>query len=205
MTSVENNSFFQNNTQHTQPFYSSLDFVWDNPGEKVHFAIFWIFWCKMKITQADVPTFSAVPTILRQMPFLAHTHTYNHFTAMWNLSGTTRVSRYQKKRSPTHTHRGHQSPRSPYLLSPSTTIHGILPIQSTCSTVFFHNLSKFSLVYLLAWHPTLHTPYISSSNHYLLFATCAHTIATCFAVVLRLCHLILVSLSTLYLELYLVK
>ena len=31
----------------------------------------------------------------------------------------------------------------PYLLSPSTTIHGILPIQSTCSTVFFHNLQVF--------------------------------------------------------------
>jgi len=29
-----------------------------------------------------------------------HTHTHNHFTALWNLSGTTRVSRYQKKRSP---------------------------------------------------------------------------------------------------------
>jgi len=24
--------------------------------QKVHFAIFWIFWCKMKITQADAPT-----------------------------------------------------------------------------------------------------------------------------------------------------
>jgi len=24
--------------------------------QKVHFAIFWIFWCKMKITQADTPT-----------------------------------------------------------------------------------------------------------------------------------------------------
>jgi len=23
--------------------------------QKVHFAIFWIFWCKMKITQADTP------------------------------------------------------------------------------------------------------------------------------------------------------
>jgi len=32
-----------------------VDFVRDNPGEpvpqKVHFAIFWIFWSKMKITQ----------------------------------------------------------------------------------------------------------------------------------------------------------
>jgi len=24
--------------------------------QKVHFAIFWIFWCKIKITQADTPT-----------------------------------------------------------------------------------------------------------------------------------------------------
>jgi len=34
---------------------------------------------------------------------------YNCFTALWILSGTTRVSRYQKKHSPTHTYRGHQS------------------------------------------------------------------------------------------------
>jgi len=45
--------------------------------QKVHFAIFWIFWCKMKMTQADTPTIwmdchpiqtnwcpiSAIPTI----------------------------------------------------------------------------------------------------------------------------------------------
>jgi len=46
------------------------------------------------------------------------THTHNSFTALWELSGTTRVSRYQKKHSPTTlivviNH--------PYLLSPSTT------------------------------------------------------------------------------------
>jgi len=70
--------------------------------------------------------------------------------------------------------------------------------------LFPQSLSKFSLVYLLAWHPPLHTPYISSPNNYLLFTTHDHTIATCFAVVLRLCHLNLVSLSTLYSELYLV-
>ena len=29
------------------------------------------------------------------------THTHNRFTALWNLSGTTRVSRYQKTHSPT--------------------------------------------------------------------------------------------------------
>ena len=32
---------------------------------------------------------------------LLHTHTHNRFTALWNLSGKTRVSRYQKKHSPT--------------------------------------------------------------------------------------------------------
>jgi len=83
----------------------------------------------------------------------------------------------------------------PYLLPPSFTIHGIVPVQFMCLTVFSHNLFKFSLVYILAWHPSLHTPYIFLPNHCLLFATHARTIATCFAVVPRLC------LSTLYLEL----
>ena len=67
--------------------------------------------------------------------------------------------------------------------------------------LFPQSFSKFFLVYLLAWHPPLHTPYISSPNHCLLFAAHAHSIATCSAVVPRLCHLIVVSLSTLYLEL----
>ena len=64
-------------------------------------------------------------------------------------------------------------------------------------SLFPQSLSKFSLVYLLAWHPPLHTRYISSPNHCLLFAAHAHTIATRFAVVPRLCHLILVSLNPL--------
>jgi len=63
-------------------------------------------------------------------------------------------------------------------------------------SIFSQSVLKFSLVYLLAWHPPLHTPYISSTNHCLLFTAHAHIIATCFAVVLRSCHLILVSLST---------
>jgi len=47
----------------------------------------------------------------------------------------------------------------PYLLYPSTTIHGILPVQSTCLTVFFHNLSP-SFLWLTSWpgtHFILHT------------------------------------------------
>jgi len=66
-----------------------------------------------------------------------------------------------------------------------------------CTLQSFSTISKFSVVYLLAWHPPLHTPYISSPSCYLLFAAHAYTIATCFAVVPRLCHLILVCLSTL--------
>jgi len=92
-----------------------------------------------------------------------------------------------------YTHRGHQislSTSSVYYdpWHPPYSIHSLY-------SPFPQSLSKFSLVYLLAWHSPLHTPYISSPNHCLLFAAHAHTIATCFAVLLRLCHLILVSLS----------
>jgi len=39
--------------------------------------------------------------LIQEISFDKHTHTHNHFTALWNLSGTTRMSRYQKKHSPT--------------------------------------------------------------------------------------------------------
>jgi len=45
---------------HTRILHAAL---WTLPGttrvslyQKVHFTTFWIFWCKMKITQADTPT-----------------------------------------------------------------------------------------------------------------------------------------------------
>ena len=72
----------------------------------------------------------------------------------------------------------------------------------TPDSLFPQSLSKFSLVYLLAWHPPLHTPYIYSPNHRLLFAIHAHTIATHFTVVPRSCHLILISLSLSHILLY---
>jgi len=62
---------------------------------------------------------------------------------------------------------------------------------------FAQSLSRLHLVCLLVSHPPLHTPYIFSPNHCLLFAAYVHTIATCFVVVTRLYHLILVSFSTL--------
>ena len=43
-------------------------------------------------------------------------------------------------------------------------------------TVFLQSVSKFSLVYFLAWHPPLRTAYISSPNYCLPFATHTDTI-----------------------------
>ena len=43
----------------------------------------------------------------------------------------------------------------PYLLLPSITIHGILPVQFTCLTVFFDNLSP-SFLWSTFWPGTLH-------------------------------------------------
>jgi len=88
------------------------------------------------------------------------------------------VSPYQKKHSPTHTHRGHQISLSAFSIcyDPWHSAYSI----HTLYSLFPQSLSKFSLVYFLAWHPPLHIPYISSPNHYLLFAGHAHIIATCF-------------------------
>jgi len=98
------------------------------------------------------------------------------------LSGTTQVSWYQKKHSPTHTYHDHQ---------PSFIIFPHL-LRSVPSSLF--NLCAWKSLYNLCPSPlwstscsgTLHTPHISSPNHCLLFA--AHTNATNSAIVLRLCH-----------------
>jgi len=66
---------------------------------------------------------------------------------------------------------------------------------------FYGLLSGITWVSTNSPSPPPHALYISSPYHCLLFATRAHTIATCFVLVARLCHLFLVSLSTLYLEL----
>ena len=108
------------------------------------------------------------------------------------FSGTNRVSRYQKKHSPTHLS---WSSSNLYQLLPFTTIHSILLVQFTWLAVFLHNLSP-SPIWSTSWSGALHLIlHISSRSQWLLFATHAHTIAACFAVVPRLYHLFLVSLS----------
>jgi len=129
---------------------------------------------------------------------------YLHYitTISGPLSATTRVNWHQNKHSPTHTYPDHQSSFICFLhlqRSIASSLFNLCAWQSFCIA---------SLQDLLGLHLGLepHTSYsihFFSPNHYLLFATHAHTIATCFAVLPRLCHLILVSLSTLYLELYL--
>jgi len=109
----------------------------------------------------------------------------------WNNSVKTLVSRYQKKHSPIHTYRGHGS----------SLICFLHPLQSMQSCLFnSHAWQSFSTISLqvffglplglapstLAWHPQLHTAYISSPNHCLVFTAHSHTIAACFAVVPRL-------------------
>ena len=96
-----------------------------------------------------------IPNQQRQSTEGMETHTHNRFMALWNFYGTTRVSRYQKKHSPTHTHRGHQSSLSAFSIYYDPwhrpySIHGLY-------SLFPQSLSKFSLVYLLAWYPPLHT------------------------------------------------
>jgi len=87
----------------------------------------------------------------------------------------------------------------PYLLPPSTTIHGILPIQSECFAVFFHNLSP-SFLWSTSWPGTLH----------FILHTFLHPIIIFFSQHMPICRNLfccsptLVSLSTLYLEFYLV-
>jgi len=75
------------------PFYGSLDFVRDNPGE----------------------------------PVPGETFTHSHLSRSWII---------------------------PSLLPPSITIHGILPVQFTCLTVFFHSLSP-SFLQSISWPGTL--------------------------------------------------
>jgi len=64
--------------------------------------------------------------------------------------------------------------------------------QSFCTTSL---QVLFGLLLGLDWSPPPHSPHISLPNQCLLFAKHAHAIAACFAVVPRLYHLFLISLS----------
>ena len=109
------------------------------------------------------------------------------------LSRTVRVSRYQKKHSPTH-HLDNHPVFISFFRLPRSTASSLFKL---CAWLFAQPLSTSSLV----WSPPPHIPYISLPSQCLLFATYAHTITACFAVVSRSYRLFLVFLSTPYLEL----
>ena len=92
---------------------------------------------------------------------ITHTH-----TTILHLSGLCLASRCQKKHSSADTYRGHQSSLICFLHLPRSMLSSPFNLHAWQS---FSTVSKFSLVYLLAWHPPLHIPYISSPNHCLLF------------------------------------
>jgi len=127
---------------HTQPFYGSMYFVRDNPGEPV--------------------------------PKETFTHSY--------LSWSSIV---------------------PYLLHPSITIHGILPLQSTCLTVFFNNLSPSFL-----WSTSWPGPSTSYSIHFFTQSLSSFRNTYPYHRILFRCSTEIMSsnpnLSTLYLEFSLV-
>jgi len=81
---------------------------------------------------------------------VSDTQQNNRFTALWTLSRITQMSQYQKKHSRTHT-----------CFHQSSLICFLHLLQSMASSLFnlrawqsFSTISKFSLVYLLAWQPS---------------------------------------------------
>jgi len=125
---------------------------------------------------------------------------YNRFTALWILS------RWAGTRRNIHSHLS-QSSIIPYLLPPSITIHGIFRVKFTCLTVFLHNLYP-GFLWSTSWSGTMHFLIHTFLHPVTLSSFCSTRPCpyhrNLFCVVPKLCHLILVSLSTLYLELYLV-
>ena len=92
-------------------------------------------------------------TVLPIMDCMAVKHT--HTTVLWLFEFCPGQPRWAGTRRNIHPLTLIVVINHPYLLPPFTTIHGILPIQSMCFTVFFHNLSS-SFLCSTSWPGTLH-------------------------------------------------
>jgi len=179
--------------QHKRITVSSVHKWWYN------ILFIWVFNLHFVLNKISAGTYWT-PLILDGVHIL-QVHTHNHFTSLWILSGTTRVSLCQKKYSPTHT---------PIMvinhpISASSICYD--PWHPPCSVYMPDSLFPQSPSFLwctLGLAPSTLYSIHFSPNCCLLFKSRAITITTCFAVALRLCHLILVSLSILYSELYFV-
>ena len=179
------------------------------PEEKGHKTVVWLWW-SVKLRLIIWNSFSCFPLLLVNAGILYWKIDISVYCILLliqqqqpfydPLSVTSWVSRYQKKHSPTH------HPDQPVFISffhlPRSIASSLFKLrawQSFCTTSV-HVL--FGLP--LGLEPsTSYSIHFFPPNHCLLFATHAHTIETCFAVVSILYHLFLVFLSTPYLELYL--
>jgi len=132
-----------------------------------------------------------------------HKRSHNCFTALWILSGTTRVSRYQKKHSPTHTYRGHPSflicfiyydpwhtPCSIYVPDSLVTISvqvffglppGLAPSTSYSIRFFTQSLSSFRSTCLYHRNLFCFSTKIMSSNPSLFLNPILGTLSCCLA------------------------
>ena len=144
------------------------------------------------VTFALHPVYSVFSFFCTKVKFIClvmHTHTHTTVLWLWILSGTSWVSRYQKKHSPTHTYHGHQSSLICFLHLLWSMASSLFSLRAW---VFFRNIQVFFGL------PLGLAPFTSNSIHFftqdcLLFTAHAHTISTCCAVVPRLYHVILVS------------
>jgi len=136
-----------------------------------------------------------IPQILATIcvRYTTHAHIQQQQPFYGPLSGTTWVSRYQKKHSPSH-HPDHHPIFISFFHLPQSIASALFILRALQSfwTTFLHVL--FGLP--LGLEPSPHIPYISSHNQCLLFTAHAHTIATCSAVVSILYHLFLVFRHT---------
>jgi len=73
-------SWSQYTHNHFMALWTLSGSTWVSQYQNVHFAIFWIFWCKIKITQADTPTIRMDCHSIQTnwCPHLCHPH---HFYA----------------------------------------------------------------------------------------------------------------------------
>jgi len=86
----------------------------------------------------------------------AHTHTHTHTKPFYGSMDFVRDNPREPVPEETFTHLPLLwSSIVPYLLHPFTTIHGILPVQSTHLTIFFHDLSP-SFLWSTSWPDILH-------------------------------------------------
>jgi len=119
-----------------------------------------------------VSNHSFLADLRTQSTLKSHTITIQQQQSSYGpLSGTTRVSRYQKKHSPTH-HPDHHSIFISFfhlLWSIASSL-----FKSHAWYLFTQPLSTSCLVYLLVWSPPPHIPYISSPSQCLVFTTHAY-------------------------------